>query len=98
MSALRILSIPFIKTPLTVSIKDIQGFIHCLFRPRHCFKYQAVQRKCYFDMIFLFHKRIIILIGNLKQYKSSLQNANKPEVLVIFSKGQCIVLKSLKVT
>lgn len=66
----------------------IYRVICCLVCPRHCFKYQAVQSKCYFDMIFLFHKRIIILIGNLKQSKSSLRNSNEPEVLVIFRKGQ----------
>lgn len=55
-----------------------------MFFPRPCIKYQAIQRKHYFDTIFLFHKRIIMFIGNLKQPKISERNTTKSVVLVIF--------------
>lgn len=56
--------------------------------PRHCFENQAIQRRRYFDIAFLFHKFDVISIGNLKHFKSSERNSTQPEVFVMFFNGQ----------
>lgn len=46
-----------------------------------------------FDIFFLLNKCYIVPIANLKQSKCSEQNSNKPEVYVIFSKGEGLGLQ-----
>lgn len=59
----------------------------CLFCPRQCFKYQAIQRKCYFNIILLFYICNVISIDILNQSESAVRNS-RTEVLLTYIKCQ----------